>query len=78
MLRTLASKWAPNAFIISFKLETDMDLLLPKAKAGLEKYKHHISLLGVSSFYPCSLVPHLEYNYRRKHIFGHSVAFRQQ
>ncbi|CAG7831706.1 unnamed protein product [Allacma fusca] len=112
MLRPLASKWAPNAFIISFKLETDRDLLLPKAKAALEKYKHHmvvanlltsrksfvmvvecddivkeihnpdaskeieqmivehIILLGLSTFYPCSLVPHLEYSCRRKHSFG--------
>ena len=43
MLRPLVSKWAPHAYIISFKLETDADLLLPKARKALERYKHHVS-----------------------------------
>ena len=43
MLRPLTSKWAPNAFIVSFKLETDPELLLPKALKALNKYNHSVS-----------------------------------
>lgn len=43
MLRPLANKWAPNAYIVSFKLETDPDLLSPKAKQALDRYHHHVS-----------------------------------
>ena len=41
ILRTLTTDWSVNAFIVSFKLETDMDLLLPKARTALERYGHH-------------------------------------
>ena len=33
--------WAPLAFVVSFKLETDELLLLPKAVAALERYGVH-------------------------------------
>jgi phosphopantothenate---cysteine ligase (ATP) len=36
--------WAPNAYIISFKLETDNGILEQKAKGALTKYKHQVSL----------------------------------
>jgi len=36
--------WAPNAYIISFKLETDNGILEQKAKGALIKYKHQVSL----------------------------------
>lgn len=36
--------WAPNAYIISFKLETDSGILEQKAKGALIKYKHQVSL----------------------------------
>lgn len=45
MLLPLANIWAPNAFIVSFKLETDEDLLLPKALQALEKYQHDVSIV---------------------------------
>nr|CAG4634865.1 EOG090X085T [Alona affinis] len=42
MLGPLVSIWAPNAFTVSFKLETNEELLETKAKEALEKYHHHI------------------------------------
>ncbi|KAJ1826735.1 Phosphopantothenate--cysteine ligase cab2 [Coemansia sp. RSA 2706] len=41
-LRPLVRSWAPACFVVSFKLETDPDLLEPKAKHALEKYGHQI------------------------------------
>ncbi|KAK7410560.1 hypothetical protein VNO78_01430 [Psophocarpus tetragonolobus] len=41
MLSVLRKDWAPQAFCISFKLETDSNILLNKAGAALEKYKMH-------------------------------------
>ncbi|KAK2155292.1 hypothetical protein LSH36_243g01045 [Paralvinella palmiformis] len=42
MLRPLVSSWVPNAFVTSFKLETDPLLLVPKAKQALKTYKHQV------------------------------------
>lgn len=42
MLYVLRNEWAPVAFCISFKLETDTDILLGKADMALKKYKMHI------------------------------------
>ncbi|XP_043580108.1 phosphopantothenate--cysteine ligase 2 isoform X2 [Bombus pyrosoma] len=42
MLVPLVSLWVPEAFVISFKLETDENLLIPKAKNALNKYKHNL------------------------------------
>ncbi|KAK1291060.1 Phosphopantothenate--cysteine ligase 2 [Acorus calamus] len=39
MLSTLRKDWAPNAFCISFKLETDSDILLKKADMALKRYE---------------------------------------
>ncbi|XP_010538972.1 PREDICTED: phosphopantothenate--cysteine ligase 2 isoform X2 [Tarenaya hassleriana] len=41
MLWVLRTKWAPSAFCISFKLETDSKILLEKAGMALRKYKVH-------------------------------------
>lgn len=41
MLLVLTKEWAPMAFCISFKLETDIDILLKKANMALKKYKMH-------------------------------------
>ncbi|CAB3235233.1 unnamed protein product [Arctia plantaginis] len=40
MLAPLVNLWVPEAYVVSFKLETDESLLIPKARAALEKYKH--------------------------------------
>ncbi|XP_046642161.1 phosphopantothenate--cysteine ligase-like [Daphnia pulicaria] len=42
MLAPLVTLWASNAFIVSFKLETNEALLETKAKESLEKYHHHV------------------------------------
>ncbi|KAK7282774.1 hypothetical protein RIF29_11814 [Crotalaria pallida] len=41
MLSLLRKDWAPLAFCVSFKLETDSNILLNKAGTALEKYKMH-------------------------------------
>ncbi|KAK9930631.1 hypothetical protein M0R45_027665 [Rubus argutus] len=42
MLLVLRKDWAPMAFCISFKLETDSKILLEKADMALRKYKMHM------------------------------------
>uniref|UniRef100_A0A1B6L3S7 DNA/pantothenate metabolism flavoprotein C-terminal domain-containing protein n=1 Tax=Graphocephala atropunctata TaxID=36148 RepID=A0A1B6L3S7_9HEMI len=42
MLRPLVLEWVPNAFVVSFKLETDPEILISKAKDALQKYKHKL------------------------------------
>ncbi|BFZ22356.1 hypothetical protein BsWGS_25395 [Bradybaena similaris] len=42
MLRPLVKEWAPKAFIISFKLETDTSLLVDKARKALDTYHHQV------------------------------------
>nr|KAJ0201676.1 hypothetical protein LSAT_V11C600323380 [Lactuca sativa] len=39
MLSVLRKVWAPTAFCVSFKLETDKEILLEKADAALKRYK---------------------------------------
>lgn len=41
-LSDLVDGWAPEGMIVSFKLETDPSLLIPKAQQALEKYQHHL------------------------------------
>ena len=38
MLGTIKSEWNPLTFLISFKLETDIEILKQKATASFEKY----------------------------------------
>nr|CCA21040.1 conserved hypothetical protein [Albugo laibachii Nc14] len=42
MLGVLRNEWAPNAFFVSFKLETNWDRLLKKARLSVEKYGMHV------------------------------------
>ena len=42
MLRPLVSQWASNCFVVSFKLETDPDILISKSRAALVKYGHSL------------------------------------
>lgn len=44
MLAPLVSLWVPNAFVVSFKLETDENLLIVKSRDSLNKYKHKVNL----------------------------------
>ncbi|PWA95903.1 phosphopantothenate--cysteine ligase 2 [Artemisia annua] len=41
MLSVLRNQWAPSAFCVSFKLETDTEILLEKAGNALKRYKMH-------------------------------------
>ncbi|KAL6712493.1 Phosphopantothenate--cysteine ligase cab2 [Coniothyrium glycines] len=41
-LKQLVDGWAPEAIIVSFKLETDPSLLVKKAEYSLKKYQHHL------------------------------------
>jgi len=41
-LKSLVDGWAPDAMIVSFKLETDPALLVKKAQYSLDKYSHHL------------------------------------
>lgn len=42
VLKPMVQQWAPEGFVVSFKLETDTLLLLPKAAAALHRYGHQI------------------------------------
>jgi phosphopantothenate-cysteine ligase len=42
ILQPLIDEWTPDGFIVSFKLETDPALLVPKARGALERYGHHL------------------------------------
>jgi len=42
ILKPLVDEWTPGGYIISFKLETDQNLLLPKARQALERYGHQV------------------------------------
>ncbi|OLL26585.1 Phosphopantothenate--cysteine ligase CAB2 [Neolecta irregularis DAH-3] len=41
-LRKLVEHWAPQAMIVSFKLETEERLLIPKCRAALKSYGHQL------------------------------------
>ena len=47
ILAPLVSDWVPQAFVISFKLETDESILIKKAKKALETYKHKIVIANL-------------------------------
>lgn len=42
ILKPMVDEWTRGGFIVSFKLETDPDLLLPKARQALERYGHQV------------------------------------
>ncbi|KAJ3226424.1 hypothetical protein HK099_004877 [Clydaea vesicula] len=42
ILSPLVKEWAPNSFVVSFKLETDESILVKKSKKSLKTYGHHI------------------------------------
>merc|ERR1712020_639044 len=47
MLHPLVKYWVPNAYIVSFKLETDSELLETKASKALENYNHHMVIANL-------------------------------
>ncbi|KAF8653054.1 hypothetical protein HU200_062493 [Digitaria exilis] len=51
MLSVLRNQWAPLAFCISFKLETDSDILIQKAEMALSKYKMNVVVANLLATY---------------------------
>ncbi|XP_053288450.1 phosphopantothenate--cysteine ligase [Pleuronectes platessa] len=47
ILSPLVKDWAPQAFVISFKLETDAAILLDKARGALKNYRHQAVVANV-------------------------------
>ena len=47
MLSLVRDDFAPNAFCVSFKLETDKDILFEKAKIAINKYDMHMVIGNV-------------------------------
>ncbi|KAM6927579.1 phosphopantothenate--cysteine ligase [Xenentodon cancila] len=47
MLSPLVKDWAPQAFVTSFKLETDATILIDKARRALETYRHQAVVANV-------------------------------
>ncbi|CAL7934750.1 unnamed protein product [Xylocopa violacea] len=47
ILAPLVSLWVPEAFVVSFKLETDETLLISKARNALNKYKHNLVIANM-------------------------------
>lgn len=47
MLAPLVSLWVPHAFVVSFKLETDENLLIAKSRESLNKYKHKLVIANI-------------------------------
>jgi len=41
-LKNLVDGWAPEGMIVSFKLETDPEILIHKAQYSLDRYQHHL------------------------------------
>ncbi|BGP23221.1 phosphopantothenate-cysteine ligase [Rhodotorula toruloides] len=42
VLKTMVDEWSNEGFIVSFKLETDPSILIPKARTALERYGHQV------------------------------------
>lgn len=49
VIRPLVKTWCPDAFVVSFKLETDAALLMDKARAALQRYQHNCVVANVLS-----------------------------
>ncbi|XP_010345804.1 phosphopantothenate--cysteine ligase isoform X3 [Cebus imitator] len=47
MLSPLVKDWAPKAFIISFKLETDPSIVINRARKALEIYQHQVVVANI-------------------------------
>ncbi|XP_058487894.1 phosphopantothenate--cysteine ligase [Solea solea] len=47
ILSPLVKDWAPQAFVISFKLETDPAILLEKARRALDTYRHQVVVANI-------------------------------
>ena len=46
-LHLLTSTWAPQAYVVSFKLETDANILISKAQAAIANYHVHMVVANI-------------------------------
>lgn len=42
VLKPMVEQWVPEGYLVSFKLETDPELLIPKAVGALQRYGHQL------------------------------------
>ena len=42
LLQPLVKDWSPQAFVVSFKLETDVNIISKKARESLNKNSHQV------------------------------------
>lgn len=42
ILKPMVEEWSRDGYIVSFKLETDLTLLIPKAQAAIDRYGHQV------------------------------------
>ncbi|CAH7677666.1 phosphopantothenate-cysteine ligase, partial [Phakopsora pachyrhizi] len=42
VLKDVSQEWSNQAFVVSFKLETDPSLLIPKSRTALDRYGHQL------------------------------------
>ncbi|CAH3124325.1 unnamed protein product [Pocillopora meandrina] len=47
MMAPLVKEWIPQAFTVSFKLETDMNIISKKAREALAKYSHQVVVSNI-------------------------------
>lgn len=47
ILKPLVSSWVPQAYVVSFKLETDEGLLIAKSRESLVKYNHKLVIANI-------------------------------
>ncbi|CAL8103182.1 unnamed protein product [Orchesella dallaii] len=47
MLLPLSNKWAPDCYVVSFKLETDPSILIDRAKKALMTYHHNMVVANI-------------------------------
>ena len=79
-LKNLVDGWAPEGMIVSFKLETDPEILVHKAQYSLDRYQHHLvigNLLSTRKWEVVFVAPGQEHqwirvprNRRKKSISG--------
>jgi len=49
MVYPLVKEWAPRAYVVTFKLETDQSILISKAQGALKKYGHQLVIANILS-----------------------------
>lgn len=47
ILKPLVSSWVTKGYVVSFKLETDESLLIPKSRDALAKYDHKLVIANM-------------------------------